>query len=141
VAERCGIAAPAIRELAHSLAATERAVVYGRIGTCTQEYGTLASWLVELPMGCLAEEIATPGDGQIKVLFTISGNPVLSAPNGPVPALITSSRRFSRTRFLMPRVSCSLATSRTSSPSLAKLRANDFGRVFLAVFFIGGLSG
>src|SRR5205814_8215285 len=37
----------------------------------------------ELPMGCLAEEITTPGEGQIRALITIAGNPVLSAPNGP----------------------------------------------------------
>ena len=36
----------------------------------------------ELPASCLAEEIATPGDDQIKVLFTSAGNPVLSTPNG-----------------------------------------------------------
>jgi len=138
VAARCGIAAPAIRELARSLARAERAAVYGRIGTCTQEYGTLASWLVdvlnaltahldepggamfpkaaafqsnttgasgrgkgitvgrrssrvsrapevfgELPMGCLAEEITTPGEGKVRALITIASNPVLSAPNGP----------------------------------------------------------
>ena len=34
-------------------------------------------------MGCLAEEIETPGEGQIRALITIAGNPVLSAPNGP----------------------------------------------------------
>ena len=34
-------------------------------------------------MTCLAEEIETPGDGQIRALITIAGNPVLSAPNGP----------------------------------------------------------
>jgi anaerobic selenocysteine-containing dehydrogenase len=138
VAARCGIAAEAIRGLARALATTERAALYGRIGTCTQEYGTLASWLVdainvltghldepggamfpkapafaantagapgrgkgvavgrrrsrvadapevfgELPMGCLAEEIETPGDGQIRALISVAGNPVLSAPNGP----------------------------------------------------------
>jgi anaerobic selenocysteine-containing dehydrogenase len=138
VAARCGIAAGEIRALARAIATTERAVVYGRIGTCTQEYGTLASWLIdvinaltghldtpggamfpkaaafaantlgtpgrgkgistgrrtsrvsrapevfgELPMGCLAEEIETPGDGQIKALISIASNPVLSAPNGP----------------------------------------------------------
>jgi anaerobic selenocysteine-containing dehydrogenase len=137
VAARSGIDAPAIRALAHQLAATPRAAVYGRIGTCTQEYGTLASWLIdvvnvltghldepggvmfpkaaafaanttgapgsgkgisigrrtsrvsrapevwgEFPMGCLAEEIATPGDGQIKAVLTVATNPVLSAPNG-----------------------------------------------------------
>jgi anaerobic selenocysteine-containing dehydrogenase len=37
----------------------------------------------ELPMGCLAEEIETPGDGQIKALISIASNPALSAPNGP----------------------------------------------------------
>ena len=33
-------------------------------------------------MSCLAEEIATPGDGQIKALITVAGNPVQSSPAG-----------------------------------------------------------
>ena len=131
-----GIAAAEIRELAHALATTPRAVVYGRIGVCTQEFGGLAAWLCyavnaltghldepgglmfttpaldplpfakllgfdggfarwtsrvsgrpefggELPMSVLAEEIATPGPGQIRALITSAGNPVLSAPGGP----------------------------------------------------------
>jgi len=137
VAARCGIAAAAIRELAREFAAAPRAALYSRIGSCTQDYGTLASWLVdaiailaghfdaegglmfpksaafaantlgkpgsgrgvvtgrhrsrvsgapevygELPMGCLAEEIETPGSGQVRALLTIGSNPVLSAPNG-----------------------------------------------------------
>jgi anaerobic selenocysteine-containing dehydrogenase len=48
VAARCGIAAEDIRRLARTLASTPRAAVYGRIGTCTQEYGTLASWLIDV---------------------------------------------------------------------------------------------
>ncbi|MEL7044260.1 MAG: molybdopterin dinucleotide binding domain-containing protein, partial [Pseudomonadota bacterium] len=36
----------------------------------------------ELPAAALAEEITTPGDGRIRVLFTGAGNPVLSTPNG-----------------------------------------------------------
>lgn len=36
----------------------------------------------ELPAGMLAEEIETPGDGQIRALITVAGNPVLSTPNG-----------------------------------------------------------
>jgi anaerobic selenocysteine-containing dehydrogenase len=36
----------------------------------------------ELPAAALAEEIDVPGDGQIRSLVTISGNPVLSTPNG-----------------------------------------------------------
>jgi anaerobic selenocysteine-containing dehydrogenase len=35
----------------------------------------------ELPVACLAEEIQTPGDGQIRALLTIAGNPVVSTPN------------------------------------------------------------
>lgn len=138
VAARCGIGADAIRGLARALATTERACVYARIGTCTQQHGTLASWLVdvlnlltghldapggamfpkapafaantqgrpgtgkgittgrhasrvsgapevfgELPMTLLAEEIETPGPGQVKALITVASNPVLSAPGGP----------------------------------------------------------
>ncbi len=137
VAPICAIDAETIRRLAHELAGAERAVVYGRIGTTTQEFGTLASWLIdvlnvitgnldrpggamftraalgasntrgapgvgrglrigrrqsrvrglpeslgELPVVCLAEEIDTPGDGQIRALITHAGNPVLSTPNG-----------------------------------------------------------
>ncbi len=136
VSASCGIPAQRIRELARELAGAERAAVYGRIGTCTQEFGTLASWLVEVlniltgnldreggsmfanpaawslvslpnpefadgfefgrfrsrvrgapevlgqfPVSCLAEEIATPGDGQIRGLITIAGNPAISAPD------------------------------------------------------------
>lgn len=36
----------------------------------------------ELPAAALAEEIATPGAGQVKALITLAGNPVLSTPNG-----------------------------------------------------------
>jgi anaerobic selenocysteine-containing dehydrogenase len=133
----CGIPADDVRRIARELAAAERAAVYGRIGTCTQEFGTLTSWLVdvlnvltgnldrpggamftkaaagatntrgapgkgkgfttgrwqsrvsgkpealgELPVACLAEEIDTRGEGQVRALFTLAGNPVLSTPNG-----------------------------------------------------------
>lgn len=149
VAARCGIAAETIRALARQLAATERACVYGRIGTCTQEFGTLASWLIdvlnvltghldapggamfpkaaafaantlgkpglgrgvvtgrhasrvsgapevmgELPMTLLAEEIETPGKGQVKALITVASNPVLSAPGGPRLAKALDSLEF-----------------------------------------------
>jgi anaerobic selenocysteine-containing dehydrogenase len=136
VAPVCGIDASTIRRVAHDLAMAPSAAVYGRIGTCTQEYGTLASWLVdvlnvctgnldrpggamftqsatstppapgsagrgrgvrfgrrasrvrgvseffgELPVVCLAEEIETPGDGQVRAVITVAGNPALSNPD------------------------------------------------------------
>lgn len=36
----------------------------------------------ELPSAALAEEMETPGEGQIRALVTFAGNPVLSTPNG-----------------------------------------------------------
>lgn len=146
VADACGIAADDIRRLARSLATAPTACVYGRIGTTTAEFGTLASWLVdvlnvltgnldrpggamfttaaagasntrgkprygretrlhrrtsrvrglpetmgELPVVALAEEIDTPGPGQVRAMLTVAGNPVLSTPNsGRLDAALAS---------------------------------------------------
>ncbi len=57
---RCGVPAETIRTLARSLATAERAAVYGRIGTCTQEYGTLCSWLIDL-LNILTGHFDEPG--------------------------------------------------------------------------------
>ncbi|HEX9575689.1 MAG TPA: molybdopterin-dependent oxidoreductase [Myxococcales bacterium] len=46
VAERTGIPAREIRELARAFAAAPSAVAYGRVGASTQEFGGLAAWLV-----------------------------------------------------------------------------------------------
>ena len=48
VADACGIDAATIRRLARELAGAKTAAVYARIGTCTQEFGTTASWLVDV---------------------------------------------------------------------------------------------
>ncbi len=138
VAAHTGIAATDIERMARELAGAESAAVYGRIGTTTQAFGTLASWLVdvlnvitgnldrpggamfplaaagqtnsvaagggppskvwrhgrwrsrvrdlpevmgELPVATLAEEILTPGQGQVRALVVVGGNPCLSTPN------------------------------------------------------------
>ena len=60
VAAVTGIAADRIRTLARELAGTERAVVYGRIGLCNQEFGSLASWLVDV-VNILTGHFDTPG--------------------------------------------------------------------------------
>lgn len=36
----------------------------------------------EFPVATLADEIETPGEGQVRALVTVAGNPVSSAPNG-----------------------------------------------------------
>ncbi|MFF4008860.1 molybdopterin oxidoreductase family protein [Streptomyces sp. NPDC001717] len=48
VAPACDLPADEIRTLARELAAAPTAAVYGRIGSCTVEHGTLASWLVDV---------------------------------------------------------------------------------------------
>ena len=136
VAGAVGISAAEIRELARDFAGAESAVCFGRMGTSTQEFGSIATWLIdainivtgnlgriggslfpspgvdllwfskltrqlgdfnrwqsrvtklpefngEFPVAGLAEEMETPGPGQIKALVTLTGNPILSLPNGP----------------------------------------------------------
>jgi anaerobic selenocysteine-containing dehydrogenase len=47
-APHCGMTAQTIRQLARDLYDTPRAVLYGRIGTCLQRFGTLNSWLIDV---------------------------------------------------------------------------------------------
>ncbi|MCG8590822.1 MAG: molybdopterin oxidoreductase family protein [Proteobacteria bacterium] len=129
-----GIQPETTRQVARELAAAKTAAVYGRIGTHTVEFGSLAAWAVdlvnaftgnldrpggalfprpaharpdgepgtgsgfrigrwrsrvrgypevrgELPVATLADEIETPGEGQVRALVTVAGNPVLSTPH------------------------------------------------------------
>jgi anaerobic selenocysteine-containing dehydrogenase len=48
VAGPTGIAADEIRRIAREIAGAESAAVYGRVGSCTQEFGGLTSWLINL---------------------------------------------------------------------------------------------
>ncbi|OBB88874.1 molybdopterin-dependent oxidoreductase [Mycolicibacterium peregrinum] len=53
-----------------------------RIGRWASRVSGYPEALSELPAAALAEEIDTAGEGQIKAMITIAGNPVLSAPDG-----------------------------------------------------------
>lgn len=136
VAPTTGLDPTVVRRIAHELAAAPTSTVYGRIGTTTTEFGTTASWLIdviniltgnfdspggamfampvaggastrgqsgtgpgfktgrghtrvrnlpeimgEYPVAALAEEITEPGEGQVRAMITVAGNPVLSTPN------------------------------------------------------------
>lgn len=72
VAEITGIGAETIRRLAHELADAPSAAVYGRIGTTTTEFGTTASWLIDV-INTLTGNLDRPGG----VMFT---RPVLGGP-------------------------------------------------------------
>ena len=48
----------------------------------------------ELPVATLAQEIETPGEGQIRALLTVAGNPALSAPGSERLARALASLEF-----------------------------------------------
>lgn len=83
VADATAIPAETTRRIARELAATERAVCYGRIGTCTQPFGTLASWLVDV-VNALAGNLDVPGGAMWP---RAASGPALDPPRrpGPVP--------------------------------------------------------
>jgi anaerobic selenocysteine-containing dehydrogenase len=132
IAEYCGIEAATIRNLTREFAAAPSAACYGRLGTCVQEFGTLASWGVDLlnaltgnldraggvmftkaaaslaplskgkflehgrfksrvsgrpvssgmlPSSTMAEEILTPGEGQVRAMILLMTNPIRSTAN------------------------------------------------------------
>ncbi|HEY0818204.1 MAG TPA: molybdopterin-dependent oxidoreductase [Rhizobacter sp.] len=73
VSARCGIEADGIRQLARDLAKAERAAVYGRLGTCTQAHGTLASWLIDV-LNVLTGHLDEPGCAMFPKSAAFSAN-------------------------------------------------------------------
>ncbi len=53
---------------------------YGKVHS---RLGGFPDVLGALPASLLAQEMTTPGEGQIRAFFTSAGNPVLSCPDGP----------------------------------------------------------
>ncbi|MFH8889888.1 molybdopterin-dependent oxidoreductase [Streptomyces sp. NPDC017949] len=78
VAPACDLPATEIRALARDLAAAPTAAVYGRIGSCTVEYGTLASWLVDV-LNILTGNLDRPGGA----LFPLAAAGPRPRPAGP----------------------------------------------------------
>ncbi|MEV7833274.1 molybdopterin oxidoreductase family protein [Streptomyces subrutilus] len=78
VAPACDLTAAEIRTLARELAAAPTAAVYGRIGSCTVEYGTVASWLVDV-LNILTGNLDRPGGA----LFPLSATAAAPRPAGP----------------------------------------------------------
>lgn len=54
----------------------------GRFGRWKSRVRGLPEFAGELPVSALAEEMDTPGPGQVRALVTHAGNPALSTPNG-----------------------------------------------------------
>lgn len=92
VAPRCGISAEVLRQIARELSDAEHAAVYGRIGTCTQEYGTLASWLVDV-LNVLTGNLDEPGGAMFPKAAAFAAN---TAGKPGVGRGIVTGRRRSR---------------------------------------------
>jgi len=58
----------------------ERGTAYA--GRWTSRVRGLAEFDGEFPVATMADEMLTPGAGQVRALVTVAGNPVLSTPNG-----------------------------------------------------------
>lgn len=65
VAPACGIEAERIRRIAREFAAAQSAACYGRMGTCVQQFGSLACWAIEL-LNIVTGNLDEPGG----VMFT-----------------------------------------------------------------------
>ncbi|MGZ8737490.1 MAG: molybdopterin-dependent oxidoreductase, partial [Nocardioides sp.] len=59
-----------------------RLIGRGHLGLWRSRVRDLPEFGGELPVATLADEILTPGDGQVKALLTVAGNPVSSTPDG-----------------------------------------------------------
>lgn len=73
VATRCGLDAEAIRTLARDLAEAGRGCVYGRLGTCTQRFGSVASWLVDV-LNVLTAHLDEPGGAMFATAAAFAAN-------------------------------------------------------------------
>ncbi|MER7884919.1 molybdopterin-dependent oxidoreductase [Streptomyces fimicarius] len=78
VAAACDVDADTITAIARELAAAPTAAVYGRIGSCTVEHGTLASWLVDV-LNILTGNLDRPGGA----LFPLSATARPPRPAAP----------------------------------------------------------
>jgi anaerobic selenocysteine-containing dehydrogenase len=92
----CGIEASEIRRLARELAAAEHAAVYARIGTTTQRFGTLASWLVDV-INYLTGNLDREGGAMFPLAAVAQRN---SAGRGPTGKGVRIGRWASRVRGL-----------------------------------------
>ncbi|MFJ3585467.1 molybdopterin oxidoreductase family protein [Streptomyces sp. NPDC090127] len=78
VAAACDLDAATIRTVARELAAAPTAAVYGRMGSSTVAYGTLANWLVDV-LNVLTGNLDRPGGA----LFPLSATAPAPRPAGP----------------------------------------------------------
>lgn len=92
MAAGCGVPAATIRRLARELAGAEHAAVYGRLGTCTQRFGTLNSWLVDV-LNVLTGQLDAPGGAMFAKAAAFAANTVGKPGSGKG---VATGRRHSR---------------------------------------------
>lgn len=93
-APQTGVDPDIVRGLARDLAATPRAAVYGRLGTCVGRYGTLTSYLIDV-VNLVAGNLDKPGGSVISGL----GMPAQRLVNIGMGALLRRTYRRRRSRI------------------------------------------
>ncbi len=68
--EQTGIEPDSVRSLARALVGTQRAAVYGRLGTCVGRYGTLTAYLIDA-VNLVAGNLDAPGGSVFGLLHTV----------------------------------------------------------------------
>ncbi|ARF71735.1 molybdopterin-binding oxidoreductase [Kitasatospora albolonga] len=94
VAAACDVDAATVTALARELAAAPTAAVYGRIGSCTVEHGTLASWLVDV-LNILTGNLDRPGGA----LFPLSATARAPRKRAPGTRTATPGKGFALGRW------------------------------------------
>ncbi|MBB3047622.1 anaerobic selenocysteine-containing dehydrogenase [Litorivivens lipolytica] len=91
-ADITGVPAAQLRDLINAFNQAESPVLYGRIGLCTQEFGTLASWLVDV-VNLLQGRLDAPGGAMFPQAAT-----ELPPPAEPVQSEVGHGRFKTRVR-------------------------------------------
>jgi anaerobic selenocysteine-containing dehydrogenase len=118
-----GIGADRIRALARELAGTDRAVVYGRIGLCNQEFGSLASWLVDV-VNILTGHFDTPGGAMFPrpAAWSVTVQPIPGLEDG-VPTFGRFSTRVRGAKEVLGQVPVSCMVEEMETPGAGQLKA------------------
>ena len=80
--EKCGVPGVfTIQQGEKTASVAPPAPMFGREGDAQSRFRGLGQLLFEMPCNIMADEILTPGKGQIRALVSVGGNPVVGFPN------------------------------------------------------------
>ena len=80
--EKCGVPGVfTVQQGAKRASVAPPAPMFGREGDAKSRFRGMGQLLFEMPCNVMADEILTPGEGQIRALISVGGNPEVGFPN------------------------------------------------------------